>query len=693
MRRSYRVIASALGLTFALTACGARGGSLIPSTPGGGSAQVPVSVRLGDDMGKANASQVITATVYLKMRDAAGLAHRVDALYDPSSPTFHHWLTDADLRHYAAPEWQMDAVRETLVRQGLTVLSTDRDGFSIRVRGTVARMARAFQTQIHNFSHNGQTFQAPLTTPRLSGKAGRFVDTVSGLNNRPVQTMLARALDPVTRQPYPAISVAAAERAGGLKSLITDQSLSPSKTVNLTTPNAKYPKATYSGIVYQANPKLLPDFTAKELQEYYGLTADYARGLNGAGQTVVLVEAYDYPQMQYDASISARILGLPPLSPANLQVVYPEGKPNPTLGIKTGWQTEIALDVQWTHAIAPGAKIVVVATNGQDDEDLQYSMQYIVDHKLGYLVSDSWGTGASYYSSAAQERAYNNVLVRAAAKGVSFQFASGDRGDSGVGIPFGAASVPSDSPYATAVGGTSILNNVGGSGFSSIGWGNGFTELYNGNAGVLYPLRFGFEIGSGGGSSLYLAKPKWQAALPGSFRQTPDVSALADPYTGVPVVESGVPPAYPGPGGKLNHVLEPGWGGTSLACPIVTAMLAIAQQKAGHRLGLAAPMLARMQTGLTDVVPLKSANNLMGSITDKNGTTAYPTRKIFAPAPQFNPKFVGSLWEAKNFGYTAIDFGLSFGTDYNLTVARGWDNVTGFGTPNAAFVSTAAAGK
>ena len=679
MRRSSRVIASVLGLTLALTACGGHSGSLLPSTPTGGG-QTPMSVR-GHDAGKADYSQVINVTVYLKLRNAADFSKRVDALYEPNSPTFRHWLTDADLQRYAAPRSQMNAVREALAKRGLTILSTDRDGFSIRARGTIARMASAFGTQIHEFTRDGVTFRAPLTTPRLSGASGAFVDTVAGLESHVARPYLARALNPQTMQPYPAVSVSDVEAAGGLNSVITDRSLSPSVTVKYTTPNAKYPKATYSGIVYNASPKLIPDFSAKDLQDVYGLPKD----LRGAGQTVVLLDAFDYPQMEDDANQAAQLMGLPRLTSANFQIVYPEGKPNPNLGILTGWNTEIALDVQSAHAIAPDAKILVVASNGQDSEDMQYSMQYIIDNNLGDAISDSWGSDEDYETSPEEFKSYESILIRAAAKGVSFQFATGDDGDAGLGTPVGAPSVPADSPHATAVGGTAILNNVGGSGFTSVGWGDGFALLYTGQNGPVDPPTSRFLGGGGGGESIYWPKPKWQAALPGSGRQTPDVSALADPYTGFPVVQSDR--VY----GKKNHVLEEGWGGTSLASPIFTAMWVIAQEKAGHRLGLAAPLLARMKTGLTDVLPLGNANNLSGSITDKNGTTAYSTVRIFSPMDLPNPVFIAARYVFPNYDDTTAGF--AFGVDSSLTVTNGWDNVTGYGTPDAAFVTSAAAGR
>jgi subtilase family serine protease len=135
------------------------------------------------------------------------------------------------------------------------------------------------------------------------------------------------------------------------------------------------------------------------------------------------------------------------------------------------------------------------------------------------------------------------ILERLAAAGISVQFASGDSGDQGLGTPLGAVSIPSNSPYATAVGGTSVLNDPLSNGDIVTGWGTNLTALQIVTV-ADPPATIGFQYGAGGGESQFFAKPKWQKALPGNGRQVPDVSADADPFTGVPVVEttSGIEP-------------------------------------------------------------------------------------------------------------------------------------------------------
>ena len=116
---------------------------------------------------------------------------------------------------------------------------------------------------------------------------------------------------------------------------------------------------------------VIPDYTPAQLQSLYGLPTAYKAGFDGTGQTIVLLEAYGYPTIEADANAFSQLTGLPPLTSSNFNIIYPQGPPvSPDAAVLTGWDVEIALDVQWAHSIAPGAKIVVVAAAGQDNESL-----------------------------------------------------------------------------------------------------------------------------------------------------------------------------------------------------------------------------------------------------------------------------------------------------------------------------------
>jgi subtilase family serine protease len=629
---------------------------------------VPAGVRQASDLGRVNAAAPTTVTVHLQLQNKAVFDKEVDALYDPASSTYHKWLTDEDLKKYQPAREQSDAVRKELESHGLEILSAD--GFSIRARGTAANVESAFNTQIHEFQSNGKVFRANVVNARLAGPAGDYVAAVSGLESHQARPNLRRAVNLKTGQAPPTVALSKVQASGGLASLITDQILYTPSAFLFNTPGASLPVGVFFGNVYGANPDLVPDYTPAQLQALYGLPTAYKAGFDGTGQTIVLLEAYGDSTIEADANAFSKLTGLPPFTSSNLKIIYPQGPPvSPIAAALLEWDVEISIDVQWAHAIAPGAKIVVVAAAGEDNESLQAGMSYIVKNHLGNAVSDSWTANLDLFSGPLEEQAYDQILEMAAAKGISFQFSTGDSGDSGLGSPIGAASVPDNSPHATAVGGTSILNNINGSGTETLGWGTSFALLNN--QGVQDPplQEPQFFGGSGGGESIYFPKPSWQKSLPGTGRQTPDVSALADPYTGVPIVltSQGV------------QGVQVGWGGTSLASPIFTAMWAIANQHAGHSLGLAAPYIAGLKPGeLVDVLPLSSVTNVSGTIYDSSGATYYSPFDVFAGQTYTTTGFTSALFDVGD----NTDYALSFGLDTSLTVAKGWDNVTGWGTPN-----------
>jgi subtilase family serine protease len=326
----------------------------------------------------------------------------------------------------------------------------------------------------------------------------------------------------------------------------------------------------------------------------------------------------------------------------------------------------------------------VVASAGQDNEDQIASLTYIITNKTASTVSSSWENDSEIISGSLEEDAFNTVLETGAAAGISFQFSSGDGGDLGLGSPVGSVSVPSNSPYATAVGGTSILNNPYSTGGQIVtGWGNDIVYQYEG--GVLDPAEGYFNGGSGGGQSQFFAKPTWQSSLPGSWRQVPDVAALADPYTGFPIVITVSGKQY----GEV-------YGGTSLASPIFTATWAIADQYNGKALGQAAPAIAKLKAGdILDVVPptaAENAYNVTGLIESSSGLTSLNATQIFTKAINEDDypndltlygqaSFLSADYPSA-YGISSYDVVVSFGTDSSLTVTTGWDNVTGWGEPN-----------
>ncbi len=248
----------------------------------------------------------------------------------------------------------------------------------------------------------------------------------------------------------------------------------------------------------------------------------------GAGTTIAIVDAYDDPNAQSDLGVFSSTFGLPACTTANgcfTKVNQSGGTSYPRKN--SGWGLEISLDVQWAHAIAPGAKILLVEASSNSFANLMAAENYAKTH-AGY-VSNSWG--GSEFSG---ESSYDGNFQQT---GVSF-FASS--GDSGLGAQY-----PSSSPNVISVGGTT-LNFSSGSFASETGW-----------------------SGSGGGCSTYEAANSAQSSFSqygqvscAGKRATPDVSLDADPNSGLSVYDS------------YGYQGQYGWftvGGTSASSPMWAA--------------------------------------------------------------------------------------------------------------------------
>jgi subtilase family serine protease len=253
------------------------------------------------------------------------------------------------------------------------------------------------------------------------------------------------------------------------------------------------------------------------------------------------------------------------------------------------------------------------------------------------------------------------------------------------------------------VGGVTLALNSDNSIAWQSGWGNNQSVLVQ--AGQIFdpPYVLGFQGGSGGGPSNCaeqdssgnclsgFSKPAFQKALPGKYRQLPDVAWLADPYTGV-VIAISVPNQVPAMAWQV-------WGGTSVACPMFSALWAIANQEAGAPLGQAAQYLYSLPAGaVTDIAPVSTNHNVTASIRESTRTNNYTPSEVLGGLPPATPaNFVSALWDWPYIEDTTLV--ISFGTDCSalpsadndgtpcnntsaLHTIVGWDNVTGVGTPN-----------
>ena len=624
------------------------------------------------DLGRAQPSTEITLTVHLNMPDAQGFNDALHALYTPGSSTYHRWMSASDIARYAPSAADVQAVAGALQSYGVSVLSVSKDKLSIRARGTAASVESAFQTEIHQFKRDGATFHGNVTPASLVGPAGSLVRGVTGLTNFQMKPRLKYQVNPKTGQPI------VKQSTTGFSAIATNDCFGDPSSATLTTSGADLPFAVYVGNTYSPNSSLSCSWIPSQLQAHYGLTAAYAQGLDGTGQTIVIVDGpTDGTELQSDLAQFSTLAGLPAITSSNFTVLYPDGKPTQLSIESDNWQTEASLDVEWAHSIAPGARIVIEIMPTEDWDEFEFALSYARENALGNVISNSYGLAEALFG-AFTVQGFEQVLETAAAAGIAVNFSSGDGGDEGTGSPSGGADLyPASSVWATSIGGTSIGIPNGTGSTAEVGWGNDITFLSFGQTSVLDPpVALGFYAGAGGGTSTFFPKPSWQTSLPGTARLSPDIAALADPFTGIVWVQGGVASA--------------GLGGTSLACPIFSAIWAIADQAAGAPLGQAAPLLYTLpSTAINDVVPVSSPDNVSGIIVDSNGETDYSSNTLLTPL-YTTTQFYSALWNLGGGEYVA----LGFGTDTSLTVTPGWDNVTGLGVPNGlTFINTVAAAK
>jgi subtilase family serine protease len=629
------------------------------------------------DAGQVAASTVLTATVWLKGHDEAQLDSYVADRYDPSSSTYHQWMSPDEVAGFGPQAADAATLQASLKAQGLTIQRVSEGGTSITVSGTADKIQAAFRTEVHKLQSNGRSFFAATTAPQYAGAHPELVAAVSGLTGVGVVPFAARQIDLLTGQPAAAVPATASnplsafttscfntkfsETMSGLGAI-----LGPDGTV------AGHVDSTFKGPSYldttTTTDRPACGYTAQQIVAHYGLDQVYDHGWTGKGQTIVIVDAYGSPTIQADVATFSKAMGLPQLGGDKLQVLYSDGQP---AAPNSDWALETTLDVEWAHAIAPDAKIVLVVAPSEDDAELAYAVQYAAAHRLGNVISNSWGEPeAGVDLSTAQM--FSSVFRRAAAEGISVNVATGDSGDNGVGVPFGAPSVPADSPFATGIGGTSIDVPSDKGPVESV-WGIRLTQLGSHLQPLPIPAFQGFLQGGGGGESGLLLKPRYQRNLPGIGRQLPDVSALADPQTGAICVMTD------STGAQEFFVV----GGTSLATPVFSAIWALADQASGESLGQAAPALAAMApNAFRDIVPIAAKKtSVTGSITFRGTTTTNYDAAQLMGLPDGTSGFMSALIFVGRVPFTGYNV-VGFGTDSSLTTGPGWDNATGYGVPN-----------
>ena len=581
-------------------------------------------------VGPVAASSSVSLQVHLAMHDVTGAKALLARVSDPDDSLYGQFLSDADFATQFGPTADdVATVRAHLEAHGLTVTYVPSNSAFVAVQGTAANVESAFGTKLGRYQVDGAVKQAPMGAVTLPSSVSSRVLTVLGLTTpRVMKTNVAYQAG---TDPDATAAAATCSEWFGQVADTTDPVYGGGYPTPLTyTPCGFHPP---------------------QLRQAYGVDALVRGGNDGTGQKIAIVDAFVPPTLVVDAQtyFAANDADYP-LASTQISVQWGPGTVGP---IDKGWYGESALDVEAVHAMAPGANIVYVGAVSADDQDLIAAVNTVVAGRLATVISNSYDDLEQGPEAPASYAAWQSVAIQAGLKGIGLYFASGDSGDEAPndnGTP--TVDFPASLAEVTAVGGTTLGVGATGQELFQVGWEDGISVLETPDggapdAGASYvpgpPGSYGF--GAGGGVSVLYLQPAYQKGIvPAALstfigavdRTVPDVAMDADPYTGyfIGLTSS-----------RSGVYRESDIGGTSLATPLFSATMILAQQYTGKKFGSANAALykAYAKGAFTDIKP-------------------------------------GAL-EGVAYSGTAVTFDFHGAGNTNAT-AVGYDTVTGLGVPD-----------
>ena len=594
----------------------------------------------------------VNLRVYLASRDPASLTRYAAAVSTPGNALYHHDLSPGQaMTRFGPAQARVPAVRSWLASAGLAVTAVragQAAGGYVAARGPVSAAEKAFAVTFAIYrGPDGRRDRAPQQAATVPATVAPSVLAVTGLDT--ARHLMRPALPPPGPNRWRA---------------------APCSTYYAQKTATGKPAAFGSHQPWQ-----LCGYTPRQLRGAYGVASS---GMTGRGQTIAIVDAYRAPAMLADSRTYAALTGDPPLRPGQYRQYQtgPFTLAGPRECDAQGWYTEEAIDVEAAHGMAPDAAVRYVAAGSCSFVDLANALATVVNRRLATIVSNSW----SALEDNPVRALYDTIFQVGASEGIGFFFSSGDLGyNSPLEDPGSAhrqVGFPSSDPWVTSVGGTSLAIGRDRDYEFETSWGTLLDPLSaSGTAWASpppgrYPADYRYS--GGGGVSTVYQQPFYQRAvvpagmathLPdGSIsatpmRVTPDVSAVADPGTGLLTGLTALQPD-----GRTYAFSLARYGGTSVACPVFAGIEADAQQAAGHPLGFANPAIyARYRTAaFRDVTDQPLAHRHLFLV--RNDYTDPATRK---------GPLVTSL----------VSLGVNGGGAAALKAVPGYDDATGVGSP------------
>ncbi|NUR62516.1 MAG: S8/S53 family peptidase [Catenulispora sp.] len=617
------------------------------------------------DAGPADPSTLVTALVYLNVRDPAELAERVRSISTPGSPDYDKFLTPAQIeaQNRLSPA-QFEHVRHWLASAGLGF--TQPNWRQLKVTGTIGQVQKAFDVTFDDYvdpdPNDGYVYRMPTTDLSIPGDLGPLVLDV------PNPLFIAP-------KPKPKAQAAAAGRTAD------DASRTPAHLPGRKPGSGSFPHVAYDPPLMEPcsqywgekpatgmpqvngrTPALAPcGYTPGQLRRAYGLDSE-----TGKGQTVAVI-GVALDSLEQDVNTWSQHVGSQPLRPGQLTVVHsPDGTPADTSAHTVGGLVESDLDVEAVHGMAPDADVIVIGYSSSADNgpnlDLA-SVMYALDHTRATIVSNS----DTFRPTPRTQIAYDNLYQEGALQGVGFYYPSGD-GNNGIAYQSG-------DEWTTGVGGTSLGIGAHGHREWETGWGDTVSKLSADGTSWQPPGPGG---GTGGGWLPGNPRPWYQQGVVSDQQATgpdgkidrtvPDVAMDADAGTGMLV--GGIPlygETWPGSDDESAwKYTERRYGGTSLSTPLFAGVQALAQQaRGGKPFGFANPTLYHL-----------TGTGAFRDITALTGPPPAAVAQRWVSAGTFAPMLFQMLAQEPIPGVPTTS-----------SVGPGFDNETGIGAPTSRYLA------
>jgi subtilase family serine protease len=676
-------LTGSLGLVVSVMAASSASASAkpLPTRMALQGSMAPAVARAHPD-GAVSAASSVSFDLVLKLRDAAGAQAFATAVSTPGSALFHHYLSDAQwVGRFGPTSAAVTRAVAWLRGEGFAVGSVAKDRLFVSAQGSARAVERAFGAELGYYKVNGARIRLSRNTLTVPSSLGGSVSGVIGVN----QDMATNDL--TTQLHAPAKTAKASQE--------------PPAPAGFRNPK---PCASYWGEKTDTkdNSSLYAPYTPPASYDICGYTPAQLRGAygvgtgkdNGTGVTIGIVDAYDSPKLLANAQEYFQLNDPShPLATSQFTNVEPAKVDQQSTCGGSGWYPEQALDVESSHSMAPGADIMFFGAKDCFDNNLLAALNDAVTSGPS-VVSDSWGDDlGDLLTDQATRNAFDNVFLLADGSGVSVLFSSGDTGDNFADFGLTAPNFPPDSPYITAVGGTTLEVGATNNDEAQYGWSTARQELCestttNCGSATSPAGALAFQAGGGGGTSYQYPEPSYQdnvvpAALADrnanvtgiANRVEPDISMDADAQSGFLI---GLTQTFPH-GTFYSQFKE---GGTSLASPLLAGVVADADQASGMSLGFLNPSLYKAYAATP------SAFNDINA--PSNPDTAYVIRVDFANTQNKSDGYVVSLRAINYAGpETYCDgTGNCETREVTLTTAPGFDSMTGLGSIGASFVKT-----